>query len=256
MSIEDIAIQTLVVAENMQKVYDAGKAAGGYTDGYEAGRKFEHDRFWDVFQQNGNRTNYACRGSAADGHLHYSYWSMENFYPKYDIKPTDMYGMFYYWSMSYQPNVTDWDLAKRLKDCGVALDTSALTDVTNILANNSFTHIPFMDFTKATACGSIGPFEYDEQLVTIDGIRMAETTPINRYFVRCSALVNCPFEGVIGQNGLNVSWSTKLSHDSLMSIINALKDGASNTITLGTANLAKLTNAEKAIATQKGWTLA
>lgn len=248
------------VAENMQKVYDAGKAAGGYTDGYDAGRKFEHDRFWDTFQQYGQRTNYAWDNTAGCGHLDFLYWSMDNFYPKYDIRPTKMQGMFYYWTKTYHPHVTDWDLAKRLTDCGVVLDTSALTDITDILAHNAFTHLPFMDFTNATVCGSTGPFEYDDQLVTIDGIRMAETTPINRYFVRCSSLVNCPFEGTIGQNGLNVSWSTNLSHDSLMSIINCLKDysgtGTTKTVTLGATNLEKLTTDEKKIATQKGWTLA
>lgn len=247
MSVSDIASKALVAAEYAPKVY-------------EAGRKFEHDRFWDVFQQNGNRTNYAFRGVATDGHLHYSYWSMENFYPKYDIKPTDMKGMFYYWTVENHPDVNDWDLAKRLQDCGVVLDTSELTDITDIFANTSFTHLPFIDFTNATDCGFIGPCEYCEQLVTIDGIRMAETTPINRYFVRCGELVNVTFEGAVAQNGLNVSWSTKLSHDSLMSIINCLKDysgsGTTHTVTLGTENLAKLTDAEKAIATQKGWSLA
>ena len=40
-----------------------------------------------------------------------------------------------------------------------------------------------------------------------------------------------------------------------MSIINALKSGVTQTLTLGTDNLAKLTDTEKAIATEKGWTL-
>jgi hypothetical protein len=44
-----------------------------------------------------------------------------------------------------------------------------------------------------------------------------------------------------------------------MSIIYALKDysgtSTSKTVTLGTTNLNKLTEAEKAIATQKGWSL-
>ncbi|MBO5955586.1 MAG: hypothetical protein J6Q10_02165, partial [Clostridia bacterium] len=68
--------------------------------------------------------------------------------------------------------------------------------------------------------------------------------------------------GKIGKNGFSVSDSKKLSYDSLMSIINALKDystdtsGTTYTVTLGTTNLAKLTNEEKAIATQKGWSLA
>lgn len=247
------------VAENMQKVYDAGKAAGGYTDGYDAGRKFEHDRFWDTFQQYGNRTHYGNRLDPA-GYLQRQFWSMDNFFPKYDITPIDMTGMFYYWTKDQQPNVTDWDLAQRLKDCGVVLDTSGLTDITNILAYTDFTHIPFLDFSNATVCGATGPMEYSYSLVTIDGIRMVETTPINRYFVRCAALENVTFEGTIGQNGLNVSWSINLSHDSLMSIINCLKDysgsGTTHTVTLGATNLAKLTTAEKAVATQKGWTLA
>jgi hypothetical protein len=47
-----------------------------------------------------------------------------------------------------------------------------------------------------------------------------------------------------------------------MSIINTLNDYSTYTgttvfkVTLGSTNLAKLTDAEKAIATEKGWTLA
>ena len=48
-----------------------------------------------------------------------------------------------------------------------------------------------------------------------------------------------------------------LTHDSLMSIINNLITVTSTTkLTLGATNLAKLTDEEKAIATNKGWTLA
>jgi hypothetical protein len=74
-------------------------------------------------------------------------------------------------------------------------------------------------------------------------------------------MINC----TIGQNGFNVQNSTKLTHDSLINnegtgILNSLEDksgtGSTWTITLGSANLAKLTDGEKAIATQKGWTLA
>jgi hypothetical protein len=77
-------------------------------------------------------------------------------------------------------------------------------------------------------------------------------------FSGCIALENLTMGGTIGQNGFNVSESTKLTHDSLMSIINCLEAKTEGTwaVTLGTTNLAKLTDAEKAIATQKGWTLA
>ena len=63
MSIEEKLVK---VAENQQKVFDAGKQA-------------EYDRFWDIFQQNGNRTQYTqafCYGG----------WTDEIFKPKYPIR--------------------------------------------------------------------------------------------------------------------------------------------------------------------------
>ena len=56
---------------------------------------------------------------------------------------------------------------------------------------------------------------------------------------------------------LNMSSCTKLTRDSIMVIINGLQTvTSSQTLTLGTENLAKLTEADKKIATDKGWTLA
>ena len=56
---------------------------------------------------------------------------------------------------------------------------------------------------------------------------------------------------------LDLSICTQLTHDSLMVVINGLQTvTAAQTLTLGTANLAKLTEDEKKIATDKGWTLA
>lgn len=73
----------------------------------------------------------------------------------------------------------------------------------------------------------------------------------------CGALERVMFEGVIGANGLDLSGSPNLDHDSLMSVINCLAQTSTTlTVTLGATNLAKLTNEEKAIATEKGWTLA
>lgn len=61
------------IAENQQKVYDAG-----YADGVEAGAKSEYDRFWDEFQNKGGMASY--------------YWAFfgdrftdATYNPKYDI---------------------------------------------------------------------------------------------------------------------------------------------------------------------------
>lgn len=47
-----------------------------------------------------------------------------------------------------------------------------------------------------------------------------------------------------------------ISHESLIYIINNAKTVTDKTLTLGAVNLAKLTDAEKKVATDKGWTLA
>lgn len=47
-------------------------------DRYAEGRQAEYDAFWDVFQNNGNPTNYYYKFS-------YAGWTDENFNPKYPI---------------------------------------------------------------------------------------------------------------------------------------------------------------------------
>ena len=55
---------------------------------------------------------------------------------------------------------------------------------------------------------------------------------------------------------LSLSDCNNLTHDSLMVVINGLQTvTTAQTLTLGTTNLAKLTDEEKKVATDKGWTL-
>ena len=56
---------------------------------------------------------------------------------------------------------------------------------------------------------------------------------------------------------LSLGASNQLTHDSIMVVINGLQTvTTTQKLTLGTENLAKLTEADKKIATDKGWTLA
>ena len=60
----------------------------------------------------------------------------------------------------------------------------------------------------------------------------------------------------IGAN-LDISASTQFEREDLLVILNNLKTVTSaKTLTMGTTNLAKLTDEDKAIAINKGWTLA
>ena len=113
-------------------------------------------------------------------------------------------------------------------------------------------------------------------------VDMTAMTDLRNCFASCDALVSLEFPDGFGQNAtslincflscpalanitgtpnfkvsLNLSECTQLAHDSLMVVINGLQTvTTTQTLTLGSTNLAKLTDDEKKVATDKGWTLA
>ncbi len=77
---------------------------------------------------------------------------------------------------------------------------------------------------------------------------------IDTTFTSCKALEEVRFEGTINVN-VAMNGCPKLSVDSL-SLLNALCENAQDlTCKIGTTNLAKLSDDQKAIATNKGWVL-
>lgn len=214
--------------------------ASGVAQVYSAGEQ----AFWDAVQDNGQRKNYESA---------FAYWSMAYLRPKHKVAPTE--GRTY---MMFQGNA----VLKKLEKAHFDLSQC----VTSQTANAHYYTFDGCDALEEIEDLGIQPGYYNAtwrrctNLKTIAVIRFQEDTRITNAFHYAPALENITIEGVIGQNGLNFSWSTKLTHDSLMSILNALKDysgtGTTYTVTLGTSNLAKLTDAEKLIATGKGWTLA
>ena len=229
--------------------YSAGYSEGhadGVEDGITEGKQAEYDRFWDAYQQNGNRTDYRY-GFAGPA------WTEETFKPKHSFIVKDVaQSMFQYFGFV-------GDLAQHLDDLGVTLDLSRSYN-THSLFNSAqqITRVPEINISSAGAANS-ALFAYCTKLVTIDKFVVTATNAWSSTFQGCDNLENLTIEGTIGVSGLNIQWSTKLTHDSLMSIINALEDksgvGGTWTVTLGTTNLAKLTTDELKIAENKGWTV-
>lgn len=140
---------------------------------------------------------------------------------------------------------------------------------------------PLVDLSNATA---INHMYYGSNIVICPQLDTRNAKDANQMFNGCTSLVEIPFldfskvnEAVVFlasckklttlggfanlKIGLDLSPCTLLTHESLMNVINNLYDLASNglatqTLTLGADNLAKLTDEEKAIASDKGWTLA
>lgn len=84
--------------------------------------------------------------------------------------------------------------------------------------------------------------------------RVASTT-----FSGCTSLTNVTLGYGFNANALDLSASTLYSTDTLVGILNALANRtgmSAYTLTLGSTNLAKLSDEQIAIATEKNWTVA
>lgn len=217
---------------------------------YEAGVKSEYDRFWDSFQDYGNRTGHVF-AFAGYG------WTDETFKPKYT--PIVSGGFYQTFACCKIRNLNADLLVVAGGTCRHMFSCSSA----NVPKGQGITNITgTLDLTKATDMD--GLFAYCFSMVNVECIKLPKTSvEVGSAFYRCEELVEIRFDtsdgGYIRRN-FSFAESKKLSHDSLMSIINALYNyagsGTTYTLTIGTTNLAKLTNAEKAIATEKGWTLA
>ena len=97
-------------------------------------------------------------------------------------------------------------------------------------------------------------------LKTIQSIDMSKGTNYYHAFRNCTSLENINFVGVnVRSNDLVLSYSP-LSLESINSLVNALSDnsglGTTYTVTLGSTNLAKLTEEQLAIVASKNINLA
>lgn len=127
------------------------------------------------------------------------------------------------------------------------LNTSKVTDMSSMFSYcSSLTTIPLLDTSKVTSVYSM--FNYCSSLTTLGGFtnlgQAYSTTQGANYYAYT----------------LNLSYSNKLTHDSLMNVINNLYDISSagiqpQQLVLGSTNLAKLTSEEITIVQNKGWNL-
>lgn len=117
------------------------------------------------------------------------------------------------------------------------------------------TAIPEMETSNVNDFSSM--FCYCQKLTTLLEMNTSNATNTQGMFLGCISLTN--LGGFVGLKvSLDLSHCSKLTHDSLLNVINKVSDvtASPKTLTLGANNIAKLTDAEKAIATSKGWTLA
>lgn len=187
-----IAEKLVKIAENEQKVYDAGA-------------KSEYDRFWDTYQKENARMGaYMFAGAA---------WTDELLKLKYDVVPTNAIGMFM-WAMNLV------DVAGCFEKAGVKLDTSNCTDFTNF-ANSAMKikRFPPLDLSKARIVSNM--FSYCYALKELKLINSIKTVSYNNgTFIDARSLTDLEITGEIGQS-INLKWSP-LNKASIVNVLSIL----------------------------------
>lgn len=136
------------------------------------------------------------------------------------------------------------------------MDTSCVTDMASMFGYCFLlTSLPEMNTSNVTDMTYM--FEECQSLTTVPPMDTSRVSDMRGMFKTCYSLTD--LGGLIGLKvNLDLSSCPKLTHESLLNVINKAADvtKAPATLTLGATNIAKLADAEKAIATSKGWTLA
>jgi len=129
------------------------------------GMQMEYDRFWDAYQENGNRTSYRTSFSGYG-------WSNKLFNPKYNMDNiSDAYGMF------WNSNING-DLVEILKNLNISLDSSKATQYSQMFTGCKFTRVGVINVTGSNALTSI--FSSAVKLKTIDKLILKEDGGLKR----------------------------------------------------------------------------
>ena len=229
------------IAENEPKVFAAGKKS-----------------FWDTYLEPLRKGNETVNLFSGQG------WNNKTFFPTENIIPKNNgMGMFLYFSWYVSPYI---DLAERLKECGVYLDTTYCNNFTQMFANCFVTKLPKISVIAGT--GLTQTFVGMRVLKEIEELNLRGQkefdegkTPntFDRTFDTCAELEKITVTGIIG-NSISFSNCSKLTPASVDSIIGALKQLAegetAKTVTFHSTVKGKMTDSQKAIIQEKGWSLA
>lgn len=218
-----ISTHNKIIAENEQKVYEAGK-------------KSAYDAFWDSYQDYGKRASYAY-AFAGRG------WMQETFKPKYQFG--QIVNAIYMFA-SFGGTNGDLDLSQYMSELGLSFDLSKVNSSTHMFSEAYISHVPELNFTGHEI---LWVFMSNSNIKTIDKVilRSDGSTKFQAPFQDAKELENVVFEGVIGQNGFDVHWSAKLNKASHISIVNAL-----SATTTGLTVTFSLTAVNKAFETSEG----
>lgn len=134
------------------------------------------------------------------------------------------------------------------------IDTSNVTNMSYMFVGCiNLTSIPLLDTSKVT--NMVVMFRYCSNLTSIPQLDVSNVTDMSYIFDGCRKLEEIHMTGM--KVSFDISVSTLFTREVLVEILNNLATVTSTQrLNMGATNLAKLTDEDKQIATNKGWTLA
>ena len=134
------------------------------------------------------------------------------------------------------------------------IDTRNVTDISYMFYYcGSITSIPLLNTSNAKNMRSM--FYDCSRLTSVPALDASNATSLSYMFGYCPNIEYIHMHGM--KVSFDISASRKFTREALVEILNNLATvTTSPTLTMGYTNLAKLTDADKAIATGKGWKLA
>ena len=134
------------------------------------------------------------------------------------------------------------------------LNTSNVTNMSSMFyICGSLTSIPLLDTSKVIHMSYM--FYGCSKLTIVPALDVSNVKNFSDAFINCSSLKSILMTGMTVS--FDISASTQFEESDLVTILNNLATvTTTQTLKMGATNLAKLTDEDKAIATNKGWTLA
>ena len=283
MSIITEKLQTMsannsTIAENEQKIYDAGHTKGydeghstGYDEGYDKGNirgksdgygecyfstwsgvdnlNPHPDSFWNGYQVKGKLRDYSDK---------FKNWSGYQYNPKYPVIIENGNECFYRFNnagYNGRPFYSNFELGYTQ-----TVDFSQATTAVKAFYESVIYRIKKIDLSNVVKAFRVFGYSEIKRIDEFTFPQKDDALDVGSIFWGASQF---EYIGVVGtiKHDVSIYHCPKLTHDSLMTFINALEDKTADTsgwvwtLSMGSENLAKLTAEEKAIATQKGWVL-
>lgn len=207
-----ISEQIKTIKENVPMVHQAGYEMG-YSSGHSDGYAQSEDDFWDIVQRSGARTSYEQA---------FAYWDAEYLRPKYKIILQNTRTMNMFGNMSKLKKIE-----KEFFDFSQASTSDTASTQGNYTVFRACVSLQTIEDIGMPAGYYYQTYNYCPELETIEVIRSNETTMYSSTFDKSPKIKNITIEGVIGQNGFNVSVCKNLTKESIISIVSALSTTAS-----------------------------